>query len=98
MNKLIAVTVFVMGIALLSVSSSASSPSNTSSTDLESSQALVQREVSSLPDTPSTDPEQPQPLIQRGVCNLSCTSCIIGQPCPKDPDTGHSQFCVPNCP
>lgn len=98
MKKLIAATLAMMCITVLSSSSNASSPQDTSSTDLEQTQALVQRDVSSLSDTPNADSDQPQALVQRGVCNLTCTSCIIGQPCAKDPDTGRSQHCVPNCP
>jgi hypothetical protein len=99
MKKLIAATLFIISISVLSVSSNASSPPSTDSGQpQESGRAAVSANAWSQLDAPSADPAQPQPLFQLGVCSLTCESCVIGSPCPRDPETGHSQVCVSNCP
>jgi hypothetical protein len=98
MKKLIAASLFVISFAVLSVSNNASSQSNTPSPDPELSGRGLSSNASCQLDSPRIELRQPQPPFQLGVCNITCESCVIGSPCPRDPETGHSQTCVANCP
>jgi hypothetical protein len=85
MKRMIMASLFMMAVAFGASSNAAG--------DQEAPDAAVKPVVGA----PGVDGPAPDPANHLGVCSLSCQTCTIGSPCPRDPDTGGFQTCVRAC-